>query len=70
PQRDAYMRPEDVVQYCVNRGMRKNYIPRPEFIEIVENFPMTASGKVQKYKLREDAAINHQRYHLLKRKTA
>ncbi|MBM3199953.1 AMP-binding protein, partial [Candidatus Woesearchaeota archaeon] len=44
PQRDAYMRPEDVVQYCVNRGMRKNYIPRPEFIEIVENFPMTVSG--------------------------
>jgi len=70
PQRDNYINEKEIVEYCIRKGMRKNYIPKADFIEILENFPMTASGKVQKYKLREQAAIKHERYHLLKRKTA
>lgn len=70
PQRDNYITPKEVVEYCTRKGMRKNYIPKTDFIEIMDNFPMTASGKVQKYKLKEQAAIKHERYHLLKRKTA
>ncbi|MDP2906942.1 MAG: AMP-binding protein [Nanoarchaeota archaeon] len=70
PKPNSYVRPEDIVQYCTKKGMRKNYVPRIEFIDIVENFPMTSSGKVQKYKLKENAVITHSRGHLLKRKTA
>lgn len=70
PKHGVMLTPEDVRQFCVDKKMRKNYVPRIEFIEIRGNFPMTASGKVQKYKLREEAAIKHGRAHLLKRKTA
>jgi fatty-acyl-CoA synthase len=27
----------------------------PEYVDFVEEYPMTASGKIQKYKLRETA---------------
>jgi len=43
---------EDVKDYC-----RENiaYYKVPEYVDFVEEYPMTASGKIQKYKLREAA---------------
>src|SRR5919112_442904 len=43
---------EDVQNYC-----RENiaYYKVPEYVDFVEEYPMTASGKIQKYKLRETA---------------
>ncbi len=43
---------EDVRDYC-----RENiaYFKVPEYVDFVEDYPMTASGKIQKYKLRDDA---------------
>ena len=51
---------EDVEEYC-----RENiaYYKVPEYVDFVDDYPMTASGKIQKYKLRE-AAI--ERYGLQK----
>ncbi|MDP3248843.1 MAG: AMP-binding protein [Polaromonas sp.] len=40
-------------QYLDSAGMTRNYWP--ERVEIVENFPRTASGKIQKFQLREIA---------------
>lgn len=45
--------PEDVRDFC--RGQISRYkIPR--YVTFVEGYPLTASGKIQKYKLREQAA--------------
>ncbi|WP_291330149.1 AMP-binding protein [Desulfovibrio sp. UCD-KL4C] len=44
------MTQEDVVDYC--RGKISKY-KIPKFIAFIEAYPMTASGKIQKYKLRE-----------------
>ncbi len=46
---------EDVQDYC-----RENiaHYKVPEYVDFVDEYPMTASGKIQKYKLRE-AAIEH-----------
>jgi fatty-acyl-CoA synthase len=44
---------EDVSDYC--RGQIARF-KIPAFVSFVEQFPLTASGKVQKYKLREEAA--------------
>ena len=53
PQEGADIAPEDVRDYC--RGKIAWYkIPR--YVAVVEGFPLTASGKIQKYKLREMAA--------------
>jgi fatty-acyl-CoA synthase len=43
---------DDVQSYC-----RENiaYYKVPEYVDFVEEYPMTASGKIQKYKLRETA---------------
>ena len=41
---------EDVIDFC--RGKISRY-KIPKYIFFVEEFPMTASGKIQKYKLRE-----------------
>jgi len=43
---------EDVQNYC-----RENiaYYKVPEYVDFVEDYPMTASGKIKKYKLREAA---------------
>jgi fatty-acyl-CoA synthase len=43
---------EDVQNYC-----RENiaHYKVPEYVDFVEDYPMTASGKIQKYKLRETA---------------
>jgi len=43
---------EDIKEYC-----RENiaYYKVPEYVDFVDDYPMTASGKIQKYKLREAA---------------
>ena len=43
---------EDIIDYC--RGKIANF-KIPKFIEFVSEFPMTSSGKIQKFKLREMA---------------
>ncbi|MHC1699838.1 MAG: AMP-binding protein [Humidesulfovibrio sp.] len=50
---DVVMEPEDVQDFC--RGQISRY-KIPKYIAFVEAYPMTASGKIQKYKLRELAA--------------
>jgi fatty-acyl-CoA synthase len=49
---DSDLTEEDVKEYC-----RENiaHYKVPEYVDFVEDFPMTASGKIQKYKLREAA---------------
>jgi fatty-acyl-CoA synthase len=44
---------EEILQFC--RGKIASFkIPR--YVKFVEEFPMTSSGKIQKFKLREEAA--------------
>jgi fatty-acyl-CoA synthase len=50
---DVAMEPEDVQDFC--RGQISRY-KIPKYIAFVESYPMTASGKIQKFKLRELAA--------------
>jgi len=46
------MSEEEVREYC--QGKIANYkIPR--YVKFVDNYPMTASGKIQKFKLRDMA---------------
>ncbi len=53
PRKGASIAPEDIRAFC--RGQIAWYkIPR--HIAVVESFPLTASGKIQKYRLREMAA--------------
>ena len=40
-----------LVQYLTDASMAKNYLP--ESLEIIEEFPRTPSGKIQKFKLRQ-----------------
>ncbi|WP_147819151.1 AMP-binding protein [Salidesulfovibrio onnuriiensis] len=46
----ADLAPEDVQDYC--RGKISRY-KIPKYVAMVDQYPMTASGKIQKYKLRE-----------------
>ena len=50
---DADLLPEDVRDLC--RGQISRY-KIPKYVSIVNQYPLTASGKIQKYKLVEDAA--------------
>ncbi|WP_226677684.1 AMP-binding protein [Mesobacillus jeotgali] len=43
---------EEIKEYCKGK-ISKHKIPR--YIEFIESYPMTASGKIQKFKLREQA---------------
>ncbi|MGP4065304.1 AMP-binding protein [Oceanobacillus sp. M65] len=43
---------EDIRTYCRGNIARHKI---PQFVQFVTSYPMTASGKIQKYKLREDA---------------
>jgi fatty-acyl-CoA synthase len=43
---------EDIKDYCSENIA---YYKVPEYVDFVEDYPMTASGKIQKYKLRDDA---------------
>jgi len=47
------MTEQDVKDYCNGKIARYKI---PKYIAFVDAFPMTASGKIQKYKLREMAA--------------
>src|SRR5215217_4685539 len=47
---------EDVQNYCQENIARFKV---PEYVDFVEEYPMTASGKIQKYKLREAAVERH-----------
>ncbi|CCH49817.1 AMP-binding protein [Pseudodesulfovibrio piezophilus] len=49
---DADLMPEDVMDYC--RGKISRY-KIPKYVAFLTEYPMTASGKIQKYKLREHA---------------
>src|SRR5215208_3280700 len=62
--KDASLTDEDVKEYC-----RENiaHYKVPEYVDFVEEYPMTASGKIQKYKLREAAV---ERYNLVTADTA
>lgn len=48
----ANLEPEDIQDYC--RGKISRY-KIPKYVTFVEEYPMTASGKIQKFKLREMA---------------
>lgn len=52
PRQDATPDEEEIRSYC-----RENiaYFKVPNYIQFVEEYPMTASGKIQKYKLRQSA---------------
>jgi len=43
--------PEDMIAWCAS-GLAKFKVPK--YVRFVQEFPMTASGKIQKYKLREE----------------
>ena len=62
--KDPSLTDEDVKEYC-----RENiaHYKVPEYVDFVEEYPMTASGKIQKYKLREAAV---ERYNLATADTA
>src|ERR687889_1022724 len=62
--KDVSLTDEDVKEYC-----RENiaHYKVPEYVDYVEEYPMTASGKIQKYKLREAAV---ERYNLATAETA
>lgn len=53
PRPGVDIRPEDVRAFC--RG-KIAWFKIPQFISMLDGFPLTASGKIQKYKLREMAA--------------
>jgi fatty-acyl-CoA synthase len=61
---DASITEEDVKEHC--RGNIAHH-KVPEYVDFVEEYPMTASGKIQKYKLREAAV---ERYNLVIADTA
>jgi fatty-acyl-CoA synthase len=61
---DASITEEDVKEYC-REGIARHKVP--EYVDFVEEYPMTASGKIQKYKLREAAV---ERYNLATAGTA
>jgi fatty-acyl-CoA synthase len=52
PKSEASLTEEDVKEFC-----RENIASYkvPEYVDFVEEYPMTASGKIQKYRLRESA---------------
>jgi fatty-acyl-CoA synthase len=53
---DASLTEEDVKEYCQDNIARYKI---PEYVDFVEEFPMTASGKIQKFKLSEATAERH-----------
>ncbi len=53
PRNGTELKPEDVTDFC--RGKIAFY-KIPKYVAFVDEYPMTASGKIQKYRLREMAA--------------
>jgi fatty-acyl-CoA synthase len=56
PKSGASITEEDVKEYCRENIARYKV---PQYVDFVEEFPMTASGKIQKFKLREATAERH-----------
>ena len=52
PRPGAVIDPVEIVDYCV--GEVANF-KVPRYVEIIDEFPMTQSGKIQKFRLREIA---------------
>jgi len=52
PNPGATVDPEEVREFC--RGKIAHF-KVPRYVKTVEAFPMTVTGKVQKYKMREEA---------------
>ncbi len=50
--RDSSLTEDDVREFCRENIARYKV---PHYVDFVEEYPMTASGKIQKYKLREAA---------------
>jgi fatty-acyl-CoA synthase len=48
---------EEIRQFCTGKIAKYKI---PEHVIFVDSYPMTASGKIQKYKLREQFMINRQ----------
>lgn len=44
---------DEVKNYLMKQRLSKSYLP--EYLEVIESMPRTASGKIQKFKLREQA---------------
>jgi len=44
---------DDIKNYLMEQRLSKSYLP--EYLEVIESMPRTASGKIQKFKLREQA---------------
>ena len=53
---DSDLTEEDVKEFCRENIARYKV---PFYVDFVEEYPMTASGKIQKYKLREAAVERH-----------
>ena len=51
---DATFTFEDMTRYLADQGLTKHYFP--ERLELRDELPVTAAGKIQKFKLREDIA--------------
>ena len=52
-QEGANMSFQDMIQFLKDNKLAKNYLP--EHLEVVNAMPRTASGKIQKFQLREAA---------------
>ncbi|SES78585.1 fatty-acyl-CoA synthase [Salinibacillus kushneri] len=52
PKEDAKVTEEEIIEFCKGKISRHKI---PKYIKFTEEYPMTASGKVQKFKLRERA---------------
>jgi len=65
PREGMTIDPQEIVDFCV--GEIANF-KVPRYVEIVDDFPMTQSGKVQKFKLRELAKAEAGAGRLTKRK--
>ena len=53
PREGVKLEPEEVRDFCRGKIARMKI---PKYVVMVDSFPMTASGKIQKYKLREEAS--------------
>ncbi len=53
PHPDSDISPQDVIDYCQGKIA---WFKTPKYVQFVDGFPLTASGKVMKVKLREESA--------------
>lgn len=49
-EKGSTLQAEDIIQFC--RGKIASY-KIPKYVKIIDSFPMTVTGKIQKYKMRE-----------------